>query len=65
MRSSPFVVAGAAAAVVVALTAPAAYAGPGQHGSEDGHLLGTGEWGKIELVGQVEVRSPSTTQRRD
>lgn len=55
MRSSPFVVAGAAAAVVVALTAPAAYAGPGQHGSEDGHLLGTGEWGKIELVGQVTV----------
>ena len=26
-----------------------------QHGVEDGHLLGTGAWGKIELVGQVTV----------
>ena len=26
-----------------------------QHGTEDGHLLGTGAWGKIELVGQVTV----------
>jgi len=27
----------------------------GQHGVDDGHLLGTGAWGKIELVGQVTV----------
>lgn len=26
-----------------------------QHGTDDGHLLGTGEWGKIQLVGQVTV----------
>ncbi len=26
-----------------------------QHGSDDGHLLGSGEWGKIELIGQVTV----------
>jgi hypothetical protein len=28
---------------------------PGQHGSDDGHLLGEGAWGKIDLVGQLEV----------
>lgn len=33
----------------------AAAANPGQHGTDEGHLIGTGEWGKIELVGQVEV----------
>ncbi len=37
------------------LTAGVAAAHPGQHGSDDGHLLGTGEWGKIDLVGQFEV----------
>ncbi len=26
-----------------------------QHGEEEGHLLGTGEWGKIELVGVAEL----------
>ncbi|MBW9121787.1 hypothetical protein JNB63_16945 [Microbacterium trichothecenolyticum] len=55
MRSSRFVLAAAAAAVSIALTAPAAYAGPGQHGGDEGHLIGTGEWGKVELVGQVTV----------
>jgi len=30
-------------------------AGPGQHGGDAGHLIGTGDWGKIELVGQLEV----------
>ena len=46
----------AALAALAMLTAgsPAA-AHPGQHGSDDGHLLGTGEWGKIDLVGRVEV----------
>ena len=28
---------------------------PGQHGPDEGHLLGSGEWGKIELVGQLTV----------
>jgi hypothetical protein len=28
---------------------------PGQHGPTEGHLLGTGEWGKIDLVGQVRM----------
>ena len=33
-----------------------AAAHPGdQHGGPEGHLLGEGEWGKIELVGQVTV----------
>ena len=37
---------------------PSALAHPGdddQHGPLGGHLLGTGEWGKIELVGQLTV----------
>ncbi len=48
----PVVVAAAIGGLLVA--GPAA-AHPGQHGSNEGHLLGTGEWGKIELVGQAEV----------
>ena len=28
---------------------------PLQHGPDDGHLLGPGDWGKIKLVGQLEV----------
>ena len=43
-----------AAVVALLLPSPAA-AHPGQHGSDDGHLLGTGEWGKIALVGRVRV----------
>ena len=42
-------------AMMTLLTASTAAANPGQHGGDDGHLTGTGEWGKIELVGQVEV----------
>ena len=30
-------------------------ANPGQHGGDEGHLTGTGEYGKIKLVGQLEV----------
>jgi hypothetical protein len=40
------------------LGVPSALAHPGddgQHGPLEGHLLGTGEWGKIELVGQLTV----------
>jgi hypothetical protein len=32
-----------------------AAAHPGQHGTLEGHLLGTGEWGKIEFISQVTV----------
>lgn len=33
-----------------------AAAHPGdQHGDDEGHLIGTGEWGKIQLVGQLTV----------
>jgi len=43
-------------AVAACLLVPAAAAAhTGQHGTKDGHLLGTGDWGKIELVGQLEV----------
>ena len=45
----------AAALTVAALTAPAAAAHPGQHGTTDGHLVGTGEWGKINFLGDVRV----------
>ena len=44
-----------AVALVGLLLAGPAGALPGQHGSDEGHLLGTGEWGKIELVGQERV----------
>ena len=44
-----------AALVVLLLTGGPAGALPGQHGSDDGHLIGTGEWGKIDYVGKVEV----------
>jgi hypothetical protein len=54
MRSSRSLVA-VATTLLTALAAPAALAGPGQHGSDEGHLLGTGDWGKIELVGQLTV----------
>ncbi len=44
------------AVIAACLLVPAAAAAhTGQHGADDGHLFGTGEWGKIELVGQLEV----------
>src|SRR5918993_1335301 len=30
-------------------------ADPGQHGTDEGHLIGTGEWGKIDLLDVVDV----------
>ncbi len=45
---------GAVMAACLLITAAAA-AHTGQHGTDDGHLLGTGDWGKIEFVGKVEV----------
>ena len=44
------------AAIAACLLVPAAaVAGPGQHGSDEGHLIGPGEWGKIDFVGKLEV----------
>ena len=45
---------GAVAAACLLVTGAAA-ANPGQHGGDEGHLIGTGEWGKIDFVGKVEV----------
>jgi len=33
----------------------AAYAHDGQHGTTDGHLLGAGEFGGVDLIGSVEI----------
>ena len=44
------------AAVAACLLVPAAAAAhPGQHGPNEGHLLGTGDWGKIQFLGSEEV----------
>lgn len=48
------------AALSLTLSAAPAYAHPDQHGEPEGHLLGTGAWGKIELVGQVPLTSTTT-----
>ena len=44
-----------AATVMVLSTMGTALGHDGQHGPIDGHLIGTGEWGKIDFVGQVTV----------
>src|ERR687892_598723 len=43
------------ALVLAAVSAAPAAAHDGQHGTDEGHLLGTGESGKIEFVDKVEV----------
>ena len=53
LHRSGLVTGGAIAALV--LSTGAAISHPGQHGPNEGHLLGTGDWGKIKLVGQEEV----------
>lgn len=45
---------GALIAVFV-LVSGAAAATPGQDGGSEGHLLGKGEWGKIDFLGKAEV----------
>ncbi len=45
----------AAFAATALLTVGGAAAHPGQHGPTTGHLIGTGEWGKIDFVGQLTV----------
>ena len=41
--------------VMMLIAAGGATAHSGQHGSDDGHLLGEGAWGKIDLIGYVRV----------
>ena len=36
-----------------------------QHGEDEGHLLGTGEWGKTEFVGQLTVSRQQLLGRSD
>ena len=58
MRGLRALVALAAIMLVGVVMAPAAPAHTGQHGTDDGHLLGDSEspsWGKIELLGQATV----------
>jgi hypothetical protein len=55
MRAFHRVGAVCAAAGALALLPSVAAAHPGQHGPEEGHLLGTGEWGKIDLLDVVDV----------
>ena len=56
MRTASRWVTGVAMATVASLAVPPVVsAHPDQHGGPDGHLVGTGDYGKIELVGQVEV----------
>src|SRR5215207_22366 len=55
MRGTRSFVAFATTLVLAAVTSPAALAHPGQHGTLEGHLLGTGAEGKIELVGKVPL----------
>jgi hypothetical protein len=55
MRGARTLLTAAAALFAVAMLSPAAGAHPAQHGTLEGHLLGEGEWGKIEHLGDVTV----------
>ena len=55
MKSIRSVLALGSAILLLGVLSPAALAHPGQHGTTEGHLIGTGEWGKIDLLGQVTV----------
>jgi hypothetical protein len=56
MRRTLLAALGAAAASFALLIMSGAASGhPGQHGPNEGHLVGTGAWGKIALVGSVRV----------
>lgn len=63
-RLKPVHLAGAAA-LGLALAAAPAIAHVGQHGPNDGHLLGTGAWGNIELVGKVRVHDAADDRVAD
>jgi hypothetical protein len=55
MRRTRSLLALATALVTAVVLSPTAMAHPGQHGPDDGHLLGTGAWGKIDKLGDVRV----------
>jgi hypothetical protein len=47
------------------LTAQLAWSHPAQHGPEEGHLLGTGAWGKVRLVGKLAVSNAADDRISD
>jgi hypothetical protein len=56
MQRRKAVVVSVSALTLTALSAAPAAADPdGQHGTDEGHLIGTGEWGKIDLLDVVDV----------
>src|SRR5687767_9773828 len=57
-RSSAF------AAAIIIVGAPAG-AHDGQHGPDDGHLLGKGAFGNVELVGKVRVHNAADDRVAD
>ncbi|NKE56642.1 hypothetical protein FXN61_07270 [Lentzea sp. PSKA42] len=54
MRTRRLFTALAAAALAAAMAVPVA-AHPGQHGPLDGHLLGPGAWGDLQLLGKADL----------
>ena len=54
-RRGPVVVCVSALALAALSVVPAAADPDGQHGTDEGHLIGTGEWGKIDLLDVVDV----------
>src|SRR5918993_2318850 len=54
-RRRPVVVCVSALALAALSAAPAAADPDDQHGTDEGHLIGTGEWGKIDLLDVVDV----------
>jgi hypothetical protein len=57
MRRTLLALGAALAAMAVAGTG--AFAHPVQHGPEDGHLLGSGEWGNLHYLSRVDVSDVS------
>jgi hypothetical protein len=55
MRRTRGLLALATALMTAVALSPSAMAHPGQHGEVEGHLVGEGEWGKIEKLGDVRV----------
>ncbi|GAA0255987.1 hypothetical protein GCM10010492_66070 [Saccharothrix mutabilis subsp. mutabilis] len=56
MRTKRFLTALTAAALTAAMATPAVTAAhPGQHGPLDGHLLGPGAWGDLQLLGKADL----------
>jgi hypothetical protein len=55
LRGRPLIALCAAAALAVGSIGPTALAHPEQHGTPEGHLLGSGAWGDIELLGVARL----------